>query len=123
MANNIDEIRCWSGGAGLTKMAIWSVLRMQGFDPHIWFGYNGDVSPVESVPYKRVIWVAQGTITVHLPEQNQEFNLQRGDRLDLPARIPHSTIVRSDEFVCVEARRHVPTARRKDKDLSTKELG
>ncbi len=116
-----DQIRCWSGGDGLTKTAIQSTLQMQGFEPQIWLGRSGDVYPLGTVPYQRIIWVAEGTLTVNLPEQQQEFKLKRGDCLNLPANIPHLTVVGSEKLVCVEARRYQAAPSSKA-DVSTKEL-
>ena len=121
MTKNNHQIRYWAGGTGMTKTSILSVLRMEGFDPHVWFGQDGDVYPLNTVPYQRIIWVAEGALTVQLPEQGQEFELQPGDRLDLPAGIPHVSMVSAEPLICVEARRYV-SDRSSTADLSTKEL-
>lgn len=122
MEKTNDSIRHWSGGAGLTRTSIQSVLHMQGFEPHVWLGRRGDIYPLNTVPYHRIIWVAEGTLQVHLPEWERQLHLKRGDRLDLPAGTPHKTVVCSDKLICVEARRYIPGYPSRA-DLSTKELG
>jgi hypothetical protein len=121
MSKTSEYAHYYSGGRGLTKTSISLVLEMQGFDPYAWFGRKEDVYPVRAVPYQRILWVVEGTIIIQLPAQDQEFTLNRGDRLDLSAGIPHQIIICSRRSICIEACGYEPI-RREQVDLSTKEL-
>lgn len=111
MSKASHHAQYYSGGAGLTQTAILSLLQMQGYDPYAWFGQKKDVYPVRAVPYQRILWVVEGTITIQLPEEGQEFNLSRGDRLDLAAGIPHTIVIRSQRSICIEAYGDQPVRR------------
>ncbi len=100
----MTTIRYWSGGRGLTQIAIWTLLCMQGFWPRVWLGRRGEECPLCDLPRQRILWVAEGLLIVRLPDHDQTFVLRRGDRLEIPAHVPHEAIIESSRLVCVEAR-------------------
>ena len=98
------SIRYWSGGRGLTQIAIWTLLCMEGFWPRVWLGRSGEVCPPCALSRQRILWVAEGLLIVRLPDRDQNFILRQGDRLEIPAHVSHETIIESSRLVCVEAR-------------------
>jgi hypothetical protein len=97
--------RYWVGGAALTRVSISLLLSSEGLETHTWQGEVGEVYHLLSLPYQRILWVAQGSLIVNLPLTKQKFILHKGDRLDLLPNIEHLAIVGPVGVICVEARR------------------
>lgn len=105
MNQTVKQVRQWSGGSGLTKTAIWALMHTEGLQPSIWSSTPNGTYSCQIAPYHRVIWVAEGSITIDLPNEGRQITLQRGDRLDLPPGVIHQALVGPDGMVCLEARR------------------
>lgn len=78
-------------------------MQMEGLQPYIWTGLPGNVYTMRGSPYHRIMWVAEGSITVRLPDNGQLITLKKGDRLDLPPGLPHQAVVGVEGAICVEA--------------------
>ena len=99
-----QRVRFWSGGAGLTQTSIQFLLYSEGLKPIIWSGTANDVYYCNKLPNFRILWVAKGSMIVRLPDIDQRFILQHGDRLDVPPDTAHELKVGPEGVLCVEAR-------------------
>jgi quercetin dioxygenase-like cupin family protein len=52
-----------------------------------------------------VLYCTRGSIRFDLPESGESFDLNAGDRLDIPPGTTHSAIVGPDGVTCLEAAR------------------
>jgi quercetin dioxygenase-like cupin family protein len=96
-------IQKWAGGSGLNQFAIQHLLRMEGVQPMTWLGTPGNIYYLRTMPHHRIIWVAEGSMIVELPEEGRWIKLEKGDRLDLPPGAPHQIVVGKHGVVCLEA--------------------
>ena len=62
---------------------------------------TGAVYAVHDHPYRKILYVAQGSITF-TPAGRSAVVMRAGDRLDLPAGTPHSAVVGEDGVICWE---------------------
>ncbi len=72
-------------------------------EPRDWGNAPGDTYGWHSHGYHKVLFCLEGSITFHTLEGDVE--LSTGDRLDLPAGLPHAATVGPDGVRCVEASR------------------
>ncbi len=103
MSKITKHIRKWSGGTGLTDIAIRNLMRTEGLQPFAWSGTPGQMDHLHTASYRRVVWVADGSITFNLPHEGQQLTLRKGDRLDLPPGVAHRAVVGPAGLVCLEA--------------------
>jgi len=80
-------------------------LAAQGYSLETWANGPGAAYPVHDHPYHKVIVVQKGSITFRLTQVRQSFDLKAGDRLELPARTPHSALVGPEGVTCLEGHR------------------
>jgi quercetin dioxygenase-like cupin family protein len=78
-------------------------LAEEGLSGYEWSNAPGDVYGVHSHNYNKVIYVVEGSITFTLPDSSEQVNLERGDRLDLPAGVRHGALVGKRGVKCLEA--------------------
>jgi uncharacterized protein YjlB len=105
MSGLINYVRKWSGGTGLTEVAIRTLMQAEGLEPAIWSSTPGDIYHFATVSQPKVIWVVQGSITFILPGHDcQQVTLQPGDRLELPPHTPHLGLVGPEGLRCLEGR-------------------
>jgi hypothetical protein len=81
-------------------------LRAEGLDPGSWSNGPGDRYAAHEHGYDKVLACAAGSIRFGLPTLGLAVDLERGDRLDLPAGTAHDAIVGPDGVTCLEA--HLP---------------
>lgn len=81
-------------------------LRAEGLEPSSWSNAPGDRYGAHEHGYDKVIAVESGSIDFELRSTGAVVHLATGDRLELPAGIPHAALVGSDGVTCWEA--HVP---------------
>ena len=92
----------WSGGQGEPELnALISKLREEGLEPTVLSEHPGKHYPTHSHPESQVRWMISGTLRVGtritetegqpVPPDMQwvELNLERGDRLEMPADTEH----------------------------------
>jgi quercetin dioxygenase-like cupin family protein len=66
-----------------------------------WSNGPGVVYAVHDHPYRKILYVAEGSITF-TPAGRPAAVMQPADRLDLPAGTPHAAVVGSEGVVCWE---------------------
>jgi uncharacterized protein YjlB len=71
-----------------------------------WSNQPGDQYRTHAHDYDKVIVVAVGSIAFGLPGSGERLELERGDRLELPAGIAHDASVGPIGVTCLEA--HLP---------------
>ena len=76
-------------------------LRAEADHCHQWSNGPGAVYAVHDHPYRKILYVAQGSITF-TPAGRSAVVMRAGDRLDLPAGTPHSAVVGEDGVTCWE---------------------
>ncbi len=83
----------------LSLEALRAALVAEGFHVYEWADPPGTVYPVHTHDYHEVRIVVRGQLRIGLPETGEEFILQPGDRLDVPAEAPHWVDVDSTSHV------------------------
>lgn len=68
-----------------------------------WSNGPGNHYPEHRHDYDKVLVVESGSITLHLSEPEESFELRAGDRLDLPAGTLHGADVRPGGVTCRES--------------------
>ena len=76
-------------------------LRAEAEHCYQWSNGPGAQYAVHSHPYRKVLYVERGSITF-TPVGRPQVELKPGDRLDLPAGLPHGALVGSEGVVCWE---------------------
>jgi quercetin dioxygenase-like cupin family protein len=76
-------------------------LRAEADHCYQWSNGPGAVYAVHDHPYRKILYVAQGSITF-TPPGKRAIVMKLGDRLDLPARTPHGAVVGSEGVTCWE---------------------
>ena len=79
-------------------------LAREGLRPERWSNGPRAVYAAHDHPYGKVLMVVSGQITFTVTGRG-DVSMAPGDRLDLPARTPHSALVGSHGVVCLEAHR------------------
>jgi mannose-6-phosphate isomerase-like protein (cupin superfamily) len=92
----------------LSEEAIKATLAHGRLTPGGWSSASGDVYESHSHPYHKVLYCLQGFITFTLDETGEQFELHRGDRLDIDPDTAHSAIVGLQGVYCIEAARPSP---------------
>jgi quercetin dioxygenase-like cupin family protein len=95
----------WDAETPPARSVLESAFRAEGLAPRWWSNGPGDDYDVHSHNYHKVLYCASGSIVFRIEPAGDEFELQPGDRLDLPPGTPHSAIVGPDGVMCVEAPR------------------
>jgi quercetin dioxygenase-like cupin family protein len=93
----------WPGPTSPTRAGIERLLASEDLTGYEWSNGPGDTYDVHSHHYNKVIYVVEGSITFTLPDSSEEVELERGDRLDLPAGVRHGAIVGKKGVRCLEA--------------------
>lgn len=93
----------WTGGQHPTTSAINRLMNKEGLTPYLWSPSPNARQAIKSHGYHKVLYVAEGSLEVILPDSNQRVTLKRGDRLDVPAGIRHGLNIGSGGAKCVEA--------------------
>src|SRR4030081_3755623 len=76
-------------------------LRAEADHGYRWSNRPGTEYAVHEHPYRKILYVARGSITFTPPAQ-PPIQMRAGDRLDLPAGTPHGAIVGDEGVVCWE---------------------
>jgi hypothetical protein len=76
---------------------------MEGLRPSVWSGLPGNVYFMRNLPNHRILWIAEGSLTVQLADENRLITLGKGDRLDLPSGTSYQAVVGAEGLLCVEA--------------------
>jgi quercetin dioxygenase-like cupin family protein len=81
-------------------------LRAEADRCYRWSNEPGAVYTVHDHPYRKILYVAKGSITF-TPANRPAMVMRRGDRLDLPAGMPHGAVVGPEGVVCWEGQAKV----------------
>ena len=84
-------------------------LRSDGLEPGTWSNAPGDAYAAHDHAYDKAVVCVVGSITFGVSDRGETFELQRGDRLDLPAGTKHDALVGDEGVTCLEA--HLPAGR------------
>jgi quercetin dioxygenase-like cupin family protein len=76
-------------------------LRAEADHCYQWSNGPGAVYPVHDHPYRKILYVAQGSITFE-PAGRPAIVMRPGDRLELPAGTPHGAVVGAEGVTCWE---------------------
>jgi quercetin dioxygenase-like cupin family protein len=76
-------------------------LRAEADHCYQWSNGPGAVYTVHDHPYRKILYVAQGSITF-TPPGTPAIVMKPGDRLDLPVGTPHGAVVGSEGVTCWE---------------------
>jgi quercetin dioxygenase-like cupin family protein len=79
----------WNKETAPSLEALRSALTGEGLSVSEWTDPSGTVYPVHTHEYAEVRVVVRGKLRIGLPETGEEIVLGPGDRLDLPAGLPH----------------------------------
>jgi quercetin dioxygenase-like cupin family protein len=83
------------------EKSVETKLRAEADHCYQWSNGPGAVYAVHAHPYRKLLYVARGSITF-TPAGRPPIQMQAGDRLDLLAGTPHGAIVGNEGVVCWE---------------------
>lgn len=99
------RVKRWDKPEPPTEAELIDLFRAEGLEPYPWSNGPGDVYPVHTHPYHKVLYVVRGSITFRFPGGQPPAELKAGDRLDLPAGVEHDAVVGPEGVACLEAHR------------------
>ena len=76
-------------------------LRAEADHCYRWSNGPGAVYAVHDHPYRKILYVDQGSITFE-PAGKPAIVMRPGDRLELPAGTPHGAVVGAEGVTCWE---------------------
>ena len=100
---NIISVRKWTRTTPPTEEILHELLRQEGLSAYLWSNDPGDFYTAHVHDFHKVVYVVSGSITFGFPVDGEPTTLQAGDRLDLPAGVPHNAAIGSQGVVCLEA--------------------
>jgi quercetin dioxygenase-like cupin family protein len=103
------RVKRWTWDKTLSENAIMRHMEREGLETHRWKSESGARYQPQAYDFEKVILVMRGSITFRIPETGEEVSLNPGDKLELPADIPHEAVVGPMGVVCLEGHRKVPT--------------
>ncbi len=86
-----------------TREEIASRFEEEGLSPHAWGNAPGERYDWHSHSYHKVLYCVSGSIVFHTSDG--DFELEPGDRLDVPPRTDHAATVGPEGVECLEAAR------------------
>ena len=89
-ANKIQIIK-WDKSSLLTQEEAEARLHQEGYDCYRWHDVSEASYPRHKHPYDECLWILKGDIQFTFDDQVHQ--LQSGDRIYLPAFMPHSVYV------------------------------
>jgi hypothetical protein len=96
------RITPWGSPNPPTSAELQTQLLKEGLFPYDWSNAPGDTYAPHVHDYDKVIVVVRGSITWVLPETNETFETQAGDRLELPRGTWHAAQVGPQGVTCLE---------------------
>jgi quercetin dioxygenase-like cupin family protein len=103
MSSKTVTVKRWSGGQHPSVANITKIMQTEKLRPYMWYNSAGHRYAVRSINYDKVLFVAEGSIELTLPDTNEFYILRAGDRADIPAGVRHGTIVGKNGAKCIEA--------------------
>jgi quercetin dioxygenase-like cupin family protein len=81
--------------------AVEARLRAEADQCYQWTAGPGTVYAVHDHPYRKILYVARGSITFTTPGR-PPIEMRAGDRMDLPTGTAHGAVVGPEGVVCWE---------------------
>ena len=81
--------------------SVEAKLRTEADHCYQWSNGPGAVYGIHDHPYRKILYVAQGSITFS-PTGRAPIEMRAGDRMDLPAGTAHGAVVGPSGVVCWE---------------------
>ena len=97
------QLTRWTGAEPPTEQAIERIFREARLSPSRWSNGPGDRYAAHSHSYHKVLYCVRGSIRFLCGPAEEPLDLAPGDRLDIPAGLPHSAIVGPQGVACMEA--------------------
>ena len=97
------KVTPWPHEAPPNMEELQSLLAQQELKVYHWSNGPDDVYAGHTHGYHKILYVIEGSIKFDFPTRHKMVNLNRGDRLDIPAGIRHSAVVGPDGVTCLEA--------------------
>ncbi len=89
MSSKTVTVKRWSGGQHPSVTNITKIMQTEKLRPYMWYNSAGHRYAVRSINYDKVLFVAEGSIELTLPDTNEFYILRAGDRADIPAGVRH----------------------------------
>jgi len=99
----------WPSAEPPSREALEAVFRRDGLSPSWWSNRRGYSYSTHSHRYHKVLYCAQGSIRFRAQPAGHTYDLLPGDRLDIPADVPHSAVAGPDGVTCAEAPVYEPS--------------
>jgi uncharacterized protein YjlB len=97
------ELTRWPHDKPPSHSELDAVLRRENLSPSWWSNGSGDRYSAHSHAYNKVLFCADGSITFRIEPGETDYELHRGDRLDIPRGTSHAAVVGTSGVTCVEA--------------------
>ena len=92
----------WNPSTSPTLSELHQQLIREGLFPYDWSNPPGDAYAAHVHEYDKIIVVVRGSITWILPETNEVYETQAGDRIELPRGTWHAARVGAQGVTCLE---------------------
>jgi mannose-6-phosphate isomerase-like protein (cupin superfamily) len=83
--------------------AITRLMQREGLQTYAWRVKPNHRYPARSYNYRKILMVVEGTLDIILVDHQEAIRLKAGDRIEVPARVRHATLIGSQGAFCVEA--------------------
>jgi len=93
----------WQGSAHPSMSNIMRIMKDEGLRPYTWSNLANHRYGIRTHNYDKSLFVVDGTLEVHLPDNNQIVRLKNGDHIWIPASTRHMMVVGATGAKCVEA--------------------
>ena len=103
MQKNIIHVQKWPHSYKPHEAKLRQEMEADGLAPFRWEQQPLAVFEAETFDYDRVLYVVEGTIIFGFPIESEPTVLRAGDRLHIPAGVPHNAAVGAEGIVCLEA--------------------
>lgn len=97
------KVTPWGSETVVTEEALREQLLDEELKVYRWTSPPENVFQGHTHGYHKVLCVVKGSIKFDFPTRHKSFNLNAGDRLELPAGIRHSAVAGSEGVICLEA--------------------
>ncbi|MFO7538140.1 MAG: cupin [Chloroflexota bacterium] len=105
MQKNVIHVQKWPYAHEPHEADLRRELEAEGLEPFLWENEPLAVYEATSFDHNRILYVLRGTIIFGFPIESEPTVLRVGDRLHIPAGVPHNAAVGADGIVCLEAHR------------------
>ncbi|MGB3941315.1 MAG: cupin domain-containing protein [Candidatus Manganitrophaceae bacterium] len=93
----------WPHKHPLPEAEVIAFFESRHLSPSRWLNGPGEIYSVHTHSYRKTLFCIQGSIVFTLPDLDRTIELRPGDRLIIPAGVPHGATVGPDGVVCIEA--------------------